>query len=299
MTATTDPAGIGGVARRDSLGCSLASLEDEVELVGSGFVVYRKQLVGAPRSRVETPPSGRGLLMGVSLAPGHRRRILAGGAAAAHDFEPGSCYVRSFSDTYRADIETGFDFFLLEVSHAALHHTFTEVGLPLAECVSCTPGTFDPVLAGLARALLPMLAAPDTHAPLFVDQVVSAIQTHLALTYHGAAARVPGALSPRQLAIGKERLAAALDGQVLIADIAAACGVSRGHFIKGFQKMTGLTPYQWLLRLRVERARDLIVGSRLPLADIALICGFSDQSHMTRTFSRLTGSAPGQWRRGH
>lgn len=299
MSARPDPAGIGGIARRDSLGCSVAALENEEELVGTGFVVYRKHHEGSAPGRVEMPPSGRGLLMGVSLAAGHRRRIVADGTAAAYDFEPGSCYVRSFSDTYRADIETGFDFFLLEVSHAALHQTFTEVGLPLAECLSCTPGTRDPVLASLSRALLPMLAAPDTQAPLFLDQVVSAIQTHLAISYHGATARLPGALSPRQLAIGKERLAAALDGHVLIADIAVACGVSRGHFIKGFREMTGLTPYQWLLRLRVERARDLIVGTRLPLADVAIICGFSDQSHMTRTFTRLTGSAPGLWRRGH
>ena len=299
MTARLDTAGPGGITRRDSLGCSVAALEDQKELVGTGFVVYRKQHEGSAMSRVETPPSGRGLLLGVALSSGHRRRIFTDGTVAAYDFEPDSCYVRSFSDTYRADIETGFDFFLLEVSHAALHQTFSEMGLPLAECVSCTPGTRDPVLASLSRALLPMLDTPERQVPLFLDQVVSAIQTHLATRYHGAAVRIPGGLSPRQFAIAKERLAAGLDGNVLIADIAAACGVSRGHFIKCFRDETGLTPYQWLLHLKVERARDLIVGSRLPLADIAITCGFSDQSHMTRTFTRLTGSAPGLWRRGH
>ena len=299
MSARSETAGPGEIVRRDSLGCSVAALDDQRELVGTGFVVYRKQHDGAVTSRVETPPSGRGLLMGVSLSGGHRRRIFADGTTAAYDFEPDSCYVRSFSDTYRADIETGFDFFLLEISHAALHQTFSEMGLSLAECLSCSPGTQDPVLAHLSRALLPMLDAPERQVPLFLDQVVCAIQTHLATRYHGAAVRVPGGLSPRQLAIAKERLAAGLDGSVMIADIAAACGVSRGHFIKCFRDETGLTPYQWLLRLRVERARDLIIGSRLPLADIAIVCGFSDQSHMTRTFTRLTGSAPGLWRRGH
>lgn len=289
----------GSVTRRDSLGCSLTALADQQELAGTGFTVYRKRHDGAAVSRVETPPSGRGLLVGIALAPGHRRRIFSGGVGAVYDFEPGSCYVRSFSDTYRADIESGFDFFLLEVSHAALHRSFTELDLPLAECVSCTPGENDPVLANLAHALLPALAAPEVSAPLFVDQVVSSMQTHLAVRYHGGHARVGRGLSARQLALGKELLSDGLDGQVLIGDIATACGVSRSHFIRGFKDVTGVTPYQWRLHQRIERARDLLVGTRLPLADVAISCGFSDQSHMTRTFTRLTGAAPGAWRRGH
>ncbi|MFG1344417.1 AraC family transcriptional regulator [Xanthobacter autotrophicus DSM 431] len=291
--------GTGSVTRRDSLGCSLTALADQKELAGTGFVVYRKTHDGAAVSRVETPPSGRGLLVGVALASGHRRRIFSGGVAETCQFEPDSCYVRSFSDTYRADIETGFDFFLLEISHAALHRSFTELDLPLAECVSCAPGESDPVLASLARALLPALAAPEACPPLFLDQVVSSMQTHLAARYHGGHARLGGGLSARQLVMGKEMLAAGLEGQVLIADIAAACGISRSHFIRGFKDVTGVTPYQWLLHQRIERARDLLVNTRMPLADVAISCGFSDQSHMTRTFTRLTGAAPGAWRRGH
>lgn len=284
--------------RRDALGCSLSDLGFHQELTGQGFVAYRKSHEDSAVSQVATPASGRGVLIGVSLAAGHRRRIFDGGRWAGADFAAGSCYIRSFSDPYRADIETAFDFFLLELSPAALGRCFEEIELPAGEALACVAGAHDPVLAHLAGALLPALATAEQAPPLFVDQVVRAIETHLAARYHGGRARLAQGLTKAQLERAKEMLAAALDGHVLIADIAAACGVSRSHFIRGFREMSGTTPYQWLLQHRVARARDLIADPRLSLADVAIACGFSDQSHMTRTFKRLTGAAPGAWRRG-
>lgn len=283
---------------RDTLGCSLSALGRHQELAGQGFVLYRKSHGATAESRVETPPSARGLLVGIALAPGHRRRIFDGRGWTSHAFAEGSCYIRSFCDAYRADMESGFDFFLLELSQAELSRSMEEAELPPAEGLARVVGETDPALAHLAGALLPALAASGQSTPLYVDQVVCAMQTHLAARYHGGQARLPRGLTKVQLTRGKELLAAALDGHILIGDIAAACGVSRSHFIRGFREATGTTPYQWLLARRIERARALMVDSRLSLADVAVACGFSDQSHMTRTFRRLTGAAPGAWRRG-
>lgn len=268
------------------------------ELVGQGFVAYRKSHDGAVVTQVETPPSARGVLVGVALSGGHRRRIFEGAHSTLVGFAPGSCYIRPFSDAYRADIESAFDFFLMEISQEALARCLEETGLSPAECLGRVAGEIDQVLAHLAGALLPVLNAPDGASPLFVDQVACAMFTHLATHYHGGRVHLPGHLSEGQLARGKELLAASLDGQVLIGDIAEACGVSRSHFIRGFRAAVGTTPYQWLLGRRVERARDLLLHSRLSLAEVAVASGFSDQSHMTRTFRRITGAAPGAWRRG-
>ena len=286
---------------RDGLGCALAALSCQQELAGSGFSIYRKTYGGPQMSRLETPPSGRGLLVGVALAGGHRRRIFEGNRSALHEFAAGSCYVRSFSEAYRADAETEFDFFLLEISRPALRHAFDELGLADAEGLSFAPGAADPVLAHLAGALVPALAAPQRVTPLFLDQVACAMQSHLAARYHGGPPRSGGGgggLPRRVLMRAKELLDSHLDGQVLIGDVAAACGLSRSAFIRGFKTATGATPYQWLLGRRVERARDLLLNSSLPLADVASCCRLSDQSHMTRTVTRLAGAAPGAWRRG-
>jgi len=64
-----------------------------------------------------------------------------------------------------------------------------------------------------------------------------------------------------------------------------------------FKKTSGLTPHRWLVQRRLERAQDLLLWSTLSLAQIALDCGFSEQSHFTRTFTRLVGTSPGEWRR--
>ena len=59
----------------------------------------------------------------------------------------------------------------------------------------------------------------------------------------------------------------------------------------------GKTPHQFLTQQRVEKAQDLLAFSTLTISEIAAACGFADQSHFTRVFSRAVGIAPGIWRR--
>jgi transcriptional regulator GlxA family with amidase domain len=92
-------------------------------------------------------------------------------------------------------------------------------------------------------------------------------------------------------------LEADLAGRLSLADLAQACGLSIRHFTRAFRQSTGLSPHQWLVRQRVERAKALLQGSSSTLSEIALACGFADQSHFSRLFSRATGTSPGVWRR--
>jgi len=66
-----------------------------------------------------------------------------------------------------------------------------------------------------------------------------------------------------------------------------------------FRKSTGIALHEYLSNLRIEEAKRLMLETRLPLADIALIAGFNDQSHFTRVFSRRTEMSPGAWRRNN
>jgi transcriptional regulator GlxA family with amidase domain len=104
-------------------------------------------------------------------------------------------------------------------------------------------------------------------------------------------------LAPWQLKRAEEKLMANLEGNVSLADLAAHCGVSVGHFARAFRRSTGLSPHQWLMRRRVDEAKGLIRTRTLSLSEVALACGFVDQSHFTRVFTRQTGVSPGTWRR--
>ena len=60
---------------------------------------------------------------------------------------------------------------------------------------------------------------------------------------------------------------------------------------------TGMSPYQFVISRRVERARALLENSDLPITEIALVCGFASQQHLTATLSRKLGSTPSRIRR--
>jgi AraC family transcriptional regulator len=79
--------------------------------------------------------------------------------------------------------------------------------------------------------------------------------------------------------------------------LANESGYSRVHFIRMFRAATGYSPHNYLLNLRLERARELLKNSSLSLIDIALDCGFSSHSHMSRLFHKGVGITPSAYRR--
>lgn len=83
-----------------------------------------------------------------------------------------------------------------------------------------------------------------------------------------------------------------LTGDVSLETMARLVGLSRYHFIRAFKSSLGLTPHQYVVQQRVEKAKQLMATSRYPLREIAQMSGFADQSHFTRHFRRLTGTTP-------
>jgi len=90
-----------------------------------------------------------------------------------------------------------------------------------------------------------------------------------------------------------------LAGSIRNRDLAAAAKLSCGYFCQSFKDSFGCPPHSYILRRRVARARELLETTVTPLSQIALDCGFADQSHFSRIFRRVTGEAPRQWRQKH
>jgi AraC-like DNA-binding protein len=82
-------------------------------------------------------------------------------------------------------------------------------------------------------------------------------------------------------------------------DLAAAAKLSCGYFCQAFKDSFGCPPHAYIVRRRVERAKELLETTTTPLSQIALDCGFSDQSHFSRIFRRVAGEAPRLWRHKH
>jgi AraC-like DNA-binding protein len=161
-------------------------------------------------------------------------------------------------------------------------------------------GAYDPVVHGLGRTLLSSLALPSRSSKLFVDHVLQALNCHFVSIYGGVTLspkRYRGGLSSWQSRRATELLEANLSGNIALGQVAEACGLSVGHFARAFKQTFRRPPYLWLTELRVDRARDLMVNSDLPLSEIATQCGFADQSAFNRSFKRIHGIPPGIWRR--
>ncbi len=156
----------------------------------------------------------------------------------------------------------------------------------------------DDTLLHLASSLVPSFSqsAPDR---LFVDQVFLASTTYLISKFGGgeSLSSLRGGLTPRQENIAKEFLAANIRGNVSLEDVARLCELSAANFARLFKRSTGMTPYQWFIHRRLAQAKYLLESSDHSLAEVGLACGFADQSHFTRTFSRVVGFSPGAWRR--
>jgi AraC-like DNA-binding protein len=107
---------------------------------------------------------------------------------------------------------------------------------------------------------------------------------------------VRGGLAPWQERRAKEMIAANLDG-VPVKELARECRLSRAHFSRAFRRSVGVAPHRWLIEQRVVLSKEKLRDDGLSLSDVAMECGFSDQSHLTRVFRQAVGVSPGAWRR--
>jgi AraC family transcriptional regulator len=106
-----------------------------------------------------------------------------------------------------------------------------------------------------------------------------------------------GGLAPWQLRKVKDFMRQYAQHDLLLEDLAALVDLSAKHFARAFRQSTGLPPHRWLVNQRIDRARELLGKAELSLAEIALACGFADQSHFTVAFRKATGMTPGAFRR--
>lgn len=105
-------------------------------------------------------------------------------------------------------------------------------------------------------------------------------------------------LAPWQITIAKAQMQNQLKGHLLIGDVAAKLHLSSSHFAKAFKNSVGMSPYAWFQNARLAYSMELMTGTTLTLAQIALECGFTDESHFSERFDRFVGMRPGRWRRG-
>jgi AraC family transcriptional regulator len=213
----------------------------------------------------------------------------------------GDSTMLDYSETSTATLHSPLDTVRLYVPRLTLQdfvredYRSSEVHLKPPQQVMC-----DPILHHLGACLSELLEHPEENNSLLVDYIALSLQNHLYQTYSATPASSRGArggLAPWQESRAKEAMGTNLDKEMNIAQLAHECGLSTSRFTRAFRQSTGYPPHRWLLQRRIERAQDLLLTSNMNLAEIARVCGFYDQSHLTRAFGQTVGTSPGFWRR--
>lgn len=166
-------------------------------------------------------------------------------------------------------------------------------------------GQFEPLLGG-RDTLIEQLALEVLGAARSGGQAAGMYADHLALAIAGRLIRTRTAgmpPAPRRPGLASSKIQkvvdyvdAMLEHHLKLSDISAVAGLSRTHLSRQFKAVTGVSPHQYVLQRRVERAKRLLVATNEPIAQIAHACGFSHQEHMSGVFRRITGETPARYR---
>jgi AraC family transcriptional regulator len=105
-----------------------------------------------------------------------------------------------------------------------------------------------------------------------------------------------GGLSPTRLRRVTELVHARIGDDLTLNEMAESAGLSVAHFCQMFRKSTGESPHQFVLRQRVERAREMLRAAEARVLDVAVACGFKTQQHFARVFRRICGASPTEYR---
>jgi len=217
--------------------------------------------------------------------------------------EPGRAFLFDLSERPTVGLDTEFDNVRCYVSQKAIDDLAYDRGLQrVGGLRQRTFGERDPILFHLARTLVPALEKPNEVSAAFVDYIALAFHEHVITMYGGVPAagdRRRGRLAPGQIRSVVDYIEGNLSGNPSIPELARECNLSPSHFAQAFRRTMHMAPHQWLLHRRVESAKQLLGGTDMSIAEIALSCGFYDQSHLTRVFARIQGCNPSHWRRLH
>lgn len=157
----------------------------------------------------------------------------------------------------------------------------------------------DPAVHRAATLLATEAAQGGVGSDLLIESIACQLSVHVLRRYADVTFRETS--GGEGLTFGQERtvrdyIREHLDQKLSLEDMAASVGLSRFHFCRRFRQSTGFSPYDFVIRQRIQLARTLLERTNDSGTDVATRCGFADQSHLTRVFKKHVGVTPGQYR---
>ncbi len=196
-------------------------------------------------------------------------------------------------------LDKNSEFIVLDLDPTFITHSTREsIELDGVEIVPCfTPS--DPLLYQIGLSLLAELTADGSGNRFYIESLFTALSAHLLSKYASPRPKMPKSsdgLPKYKLQQAQAYINGHLDQDIRLADLAQVVGMSQYYFCRRFRQSVGISPYQYVIQQRLERAKRLLQQRDLAISEIALECGFANQDHLTKTFRQLVGMTPKAYR---
>ena len=158
----------------------------------------------------------------------------------------------------------------------------------------------DPLLTSMVQAIASEASQTAMGGALYVESLSRALGVHLLRRY--ATIRLPAPRAGQRLSPGEMRrigdyIEEQLAEPLTLEGMAARIGMTTDLVPRRFRASFGMPPYRYVTARRVARARQLLMQGQFAVKEVAALCGFADQAHLTRIYSRETGVTPAAFRK--
>jgi AraC family transcriptional regulator len=186
-----------------------------------------------------------------------------------------------------------------------------QLGISDAALMACSDGAYgevelrasrkfsDPRLSAMVAAVHAEMVAGFPSGRLFLDSVEQAMAVTLVNGHavrHRPVQIYRGGLGSARLRRIRELIHAKIEDDLSLDEMAQSVGLSTAHFARMFRKSTGVTPHQFVVRQRIDRAKAMLRAPDARVLDVAIACGFKTQQHFAQVFRDVCGVSPTEYR---
>ncbi|MBW4671353.1 MAG: AraC family transcriptional regulator [Cyanomargarita calcarea GSE-NOS-MK-12-04C] len=201
--------------------------------------------------------------------------------------------------SHRCNWNTSAQFMILAIEPTLLKQVGQDLVDP--DCIELIPHFMceqDVFIQGIFSTLRDELESGKIGGYLLIDSIKTTLAIHLLRNYCTTQPKFGNyedGLSKSTLHKVTEYINEHLHQDVKLIDLAAIAQISPYHFLRLFKQSMAVTPHQYILQCRIEKAKCLLQHSQLSIAEVAVRVGFCDQSHLTKCFKRIVGITPKQF----
>lgn len=234
-------------------------------------------------------------ILSINMGAASRVERVIDGRLERERFLTGNTAIYPAGVDYILRWERESEFILLGIDPALLSQAAIELEQKFVELMPLLD-THDPLIHSMALTLKAELDSSQPGGRLYAEAIAQTLAIHLLRNYSVCEETVK---TPNTCGLPKHKLHQVTDHindclnrELSLTEIASTVQMSPFHFARLFKQSTGLAPHQFVIRCRVERAKELLMQGKMAIADIAVEVGFANQSHLTRHFKRIVGVTP-------